>query len=297
MKFDKGFISPYFITDQKRQVCEYENPLVLLHQKKISNMQDLVPVLEQVLQQGKPLIIVAEDIDGEALAALVINRLRAGVKVCAIKAPGFGDNRKANLEDIAIVTGGQVISEDAGMSLKDAANPGVMGTMSKITITKEDTLMLEGAGSESMVESRCEQIREAIEASTSTYEKDKLKERLAKLSSGVAVLKVGGNSEVAVNEKKDRITDALNATRAAIEEGVVPGGGFALLYATKGLADFKVTNSDQQVGVDIVKRALQIPCKTIIKNAGGEGSVIAGKLLEQDDTNQGYDSAKMNIKI
>lgn len=290
MKFDRGFISPYFITDQKRQVCEYENAYILMYEKKISNMQDLVPVLEMVLQQGRPLVIIAEDVDSEAMSALVINRLRAGIKVCAVKAPGFGDMRKANLQDMAIVTGGQVITDDAGMSLKDAVNPGVLGMVAKITITKESTLLLEGSGEAANLTDRCEQIRDAIEASTSSYEKDKLKERLAKLSSGVAVIKVGGGSEVIVNEKKDRITDALNATRAAVEEGVVPGGGCALLYASKCLVDLQVKNEDQRVGVEIVKKACMVPAKSIVQNAGGEGSVIAGKLLEANDFNMGYDS-------
>jgi len=292
MKFDRGFISPYFITDQKKQVCEYENPLVLLHEKKISNMQDLVPVLEMVVQAGRPLMIIAEDVDSEALATLVINRLRAGVKVVAVKAPGFGDNRKANLLDIAIMTGGTVISEDAGMTLKDAVTPGVLGRVAKATISKENTLLLEGAGEQEQLAQRCEQIRDGIESSSSTYEKDKLKERLAKLSSGVAVIKVGGSSEVVVNEKKDRITDALNATRAAVEEGVVPGGGCALLYASKILQDFVVSNQDQKVGVEIVRKALLVPAKTIVQNAGEEGSVVVGKLLEQSNVNWGYDSAK-----
>lgn len=296
MKFDRGFISPYFVTDQKKQVCEYENCLVLLHEKKISNMQDLVPVLEMVLQQGRPLMIVAEDIDGEALATLVINRLRAGVKVVAVKAPGFGDNRKANLQDIAIMTGGTVISEDAGLSLKDAATEGILGRVAKATISKESTLLLEGNGTADSVLDRCESIRDAIESTTSNYEKDKLKERLAKLSSGVAVIKVGGSSEVVVNEKKDRITDALNATRAAVEEGVVPGGGFALLYASKILTDFQVANQDQKVGVEIVRKALQVPAKTIIRNGGNEGSVVTGKLLEQDNENWGFDSATAEYK-
>lgn len=290
LKFDRGFISPYFVTDQKRQVCEYENPVVLLHEKKISNMQELVPVLEMVLQGGRPLVIIAEDVDSEALAALVINRLRAGVKVVAVKAPGFGDMRKANLQDLAIVTGGQVISEDTGMSLKDAVNPGVLGRVGKCTITKESSLFLEGGGESEKVADRCEQIRDAIDNSTSSYEKDKLKERLAKLSSGVAVIKVGGSSEVAVNEKKDRITDSLNATRAAVEEGVVPGGGCALMYSSKILRNFQAQNEDQQVGVSIVEKALQVPARTIVRNAGGEGSVVVGKLLEQEDLNLGYDS-------
>merc|ERR1719330_1382307 len=296
MKFDRGFISPYFVTDQKKQVCEYEQCSVLLFEKKISNMQDLVPVLEQTLQSGRPLMIVAEDIDGEALATLVINRLRAGVKVVAVKAPGFGDNRKANLQDIAIMTGGTVITEDAGLTLKDAVNPGIMGKVAKATISKESTLLLEGLGTKEAVDDRCESIRDLIENVTSNYEKDKLKERLAKLSAGVAVIKVGGSSEVVVNEKKDRITDALNATRAAVEEGVVPGGGCALLYASKIIEDLPVTNQDQKVGVEIVRKALQTPARTIVRNAGEEGSVVAGKLLEQGNTNYGFDSATGEFK-
>lgn len=290
LKFDRGFISPYFITDQKKSECVYEQPFVLLHEKKISNLQDIVPVLEFVLQAGRSLIIVAEDVDGEALAALVINRLRAGIKVCAVKAPGFGDMRKNNLKDIAIVCGGQVISEDAGMSLKDAVNPGVMGVVGKCVISKNDTLFLEGAGNSEDVGERCDQIREAIEISTSSYEKDKLKERLAKLSSGVAVIKVGGGSEVEVNEKKDRITDSLNATRAAVEEGVVTGGGFALMYASEILKGMTGKNDDQTVGIDIIRRAIQVPAKTIVRNAGGEGSVVVGKLLEGGDICMGFDS-------
>jgi len=242
------------------------------------------------------LMIVAEDIDGEALATLVINRLRAGVKVVAVKAPGFGDNRKANMQDIAIMTGGTVINEDLGLSLKDAVNPGILGYVAKATISKEHTILLEGRGTDDDVADRCEQIRDAIENTTSNYEKEKLKERLAKLSSGIAVIKVGGSSEVVVNEKKDRITDALNATRAAVEEGVVAGGGCALLYASKIIKDLPVQNDDQKVGVQIVERALQFPAKTIIRNAGDEGSVVTGKLLEQSNTNYGYDSATGEYK-
>jgi len=291
MKFDRGFISPYFITDQKKQVCEYENPYVVIHEKKITNMQDIVPVLEFVHQHGRPLLIVAEDIEGEALATLVINRLRGGVKVVAVKAPGFGDNRKANLQDIAIMTGGTVITEDAGLTLKDASDPQLLGQVQKATVSKENTLLLEGKGDHEKLLERCEQIRDSIEQSTSSYEKDKLKERLAKLSNGIAVIKVGGSSEVVVNEKKDRITDALNATRAAVEEGVVPGGGFALLYASKILSDLPVGNNDQKTGVDIVSRSMEVPAKTIIHNAGEEGAVMIGKCLEQNDINYGYDAA------
>merc|ERR1719330_1453886 len=265
MKFDRGFISPYFVTDQKKQICEYEHINVLLFEKKISNMQDLVPVLEQTLQSGRPLMVCAEDIDGEALATLVINRLRAGVKVVAVKAPGFGDNRKANLQDIAIMTGGTVISEDAGLTLKDAVNPGVMGRVAKATISKESTLLLEGLGTKEAIDERCESIRDLIETVTSNY-------------------------------KKDRITDALNATRAAVEEGVVPGGGCALLYASKSLETLKVKNEDQLVGVKIVEKALQMPARTIVRNAGEEGSVVAGKLLEQSNANFGCDSAVGEFK-
>jgi len=291
MKFDRGFISPYFITDQKKQVCEYENPFVVIHEKKISNMQDIVPVLEFVHQQGRPLLVIAEDIEGEALATLVINRLRGGVKVVAVKAPGFGDNRKANLQDIAIMTGGTVITEDAGLTLKDAADLHLLGQVQKATVSKESSVLLEGKGDHVKLVERCEQIRDAIEQTTSSYEKDKLKERLAKLSSGVAVIKVGGSSEVVVNEKKDRITDALNATRAAVEEGIVPGGGFALLYASRILTELSAANSDQKMGVDIVRRAIQVPAKTIIRNAGEEGAVMIGKCLEQDNVNYGFDAA------
>jgi len=291
MKFDRGFISPYFITDQKKQVCEYENPYILIHEKKISNMQDIVPVLEFVHQQGRPLLFVAEDIEGEALATLVINRLRGGVKVVAVKAPGFGDNRKANLQDIAIMTGGTVITEDAGISLKETADPQLLGQVQKATVSKENTVLLEGRGDHEKVLERCETIRDAIEQTTSSYEKDKLKERLAKLSNGIAVIKVGGSSEIVVNEKKDRITDALNATRAAVEEGVVPGGGYALLYASKILVDLSVNNPDQEMGVNIVRKAMEAPAKSIIRNAGEEGAVMIGKCLEQDDTNYGFDAA------
>merc|ERR1719473_906431 len=291
MKFDRGFISPYFITDQKKQVCEYENPYVVIHEKKITNMQDIVPVLEFVHQHGRPLLIVAEDIEGEALATLVINRLRGGVKVVAVKAPGFGDNRKANLQDIAIMTGGTVITEDAGLTLKDSADLHLLGQVQKATVSKENTVLLEGKGDHIKLVERCEQIRDAIDQTTSSYEKDKLKERLAKLSSGVAVIKVGGSSEVVVNEKKDRITDALNATRAAVEEGIVPGGGCALLYASKIIKDLPVNNQDQKVGVEIVRKAIEVPAKTIICNAGEEGAVMIGKCLEQNDINYGYDAA------
>jgi len=254
-------------------------------------MQDIVPVLEFVHQQGRPLSIIAEDIEGEALATLVINRLRGGVKVVAVKAPGFGDNRKANLQDIAIMTGGTVITEDAGLTLKDAADLHLLGQVQKATVSKESSVLLEGKGDHVKLVERCEQIRDAIEQTTSSYEKDKLKERLAKLSSGVAVIKVGGSSEVVVNEKKDRITDALNATRAAVEEGIVPGGGFALLYASRILTEISASNSDQKMGVDIVRKAIQVPAKTIIRNAGEEGAVMIGKCLEQDNVNYGFDAA------
>lgn len=291
MKLDRGYISPYFITNQKNQKCELDDPLILIHEKKISSINAVVKVLELALKRQRPLLIVAEDVDSEALATLILNKLRAGIKVCAIKAPGFGENRKANLQDLAVLTGGQVITEELGMNL-DNVELDMFGSCKKITISKDDTVVLDGAGEKKSIEERCEQIRSSIELSTSDYDKEKFQERLAKLSGGVAVLKIGGASETEVGEKKDRVTDALNATKAAVEEGIVPGGGVALLYAAKELEKLPTSNFDQKIGVQIIQNALKMPVHTIATNAGVEGAVVVGKLLEQDDPDLGYDAAK-----
>merc|ERR1719336_712236 len=291
MKFDRGFISPYFITDAAKQAVEFDNPLVLIHEKKLSTIQPLIPILEQCLASQRPLLIIAEDVDGECLATLILNKLRAGTKVCAVKAPGFGDNRKNSMQDIAILTGATVVSEDTGVKLEELKIAD-LGSAGKCKITKDDTLFLNGRGDRAAVDERCNTIKTQMDATESTYEKEKLSERLAKLSGGVAVIKVGGVSEVEVNEKKDRITDALNATRAAVEEGTVPGGGAALLYSSLILNNLKAPNQDQQYGVNIVKQAVAVPAKTIVQNAGLEGAVICGKLLEDGEPNatRGYDS-------
>ncbi|PHT38535.1 Chaperonin CPN60-2, mitochondrial [Capsicum baccatum] len=292
MKLDRGYISPYFITNQKNQKCELEDPLILIHEKKISSVNAVVRALELALKRQKPLLIVAEDVDSEALATLILNKLRAGIKVCAIKAPGFGENRKANLQDLAILTGGQVVTEELGLSIENVEFE-MLGTCKKVTISKDDTVILDGAGEKKSIEERCEQIRSAIESSTSDYDKEKLQERLAKISGGVAVLKIGGASETEVGEKKDRVTDALNATKAAVEEGIVAGGGVALLYAARELDNLKTANFDQQIGVQIIQNALKTPVHTIASNAGVEGAVVVGKLLEQEDNlDLGYDAAK-----
>merc|ERR1719201_1351740 len=267
MKFDRGYISPYFATSPKTQKAEFENPYILLVEKKVSTLQALLPLLEQVVKVQKPLVIIAEDVDGEALATLVVNKLRGGVNVASIKAPGFGDNRKATLQDMAVLTGGQVISEDIGLNLEDATEEH-LGLCKKVTVSKDDTIILGGSGGTGAVEERCEVLRDAIADTSSEYEKEKLQERLAKLSGGIAVIKVGGATETEVSEKKDRVTDALNATRAAVEEGIVAGGGTALLYATRALQDVKTANFDQKVGVDIMANALTVPCNTIASNAG-----------------------------
>lgn len=292
MKFDRGYISPYFITDNKTQKCELDDPLILLYEKKISSLQSILPLLEQVVRDQRPLVIMAEDVESEALATLVVNKLRGGVKVVAVKAPGFGENRKANLQDIAILTGGQVISEDVGLKLENVELD-MLGTCKKITISKDDSLILGGSGSRESIEERCSLLRESIASTTSDYEKEKMQERLAKLSGGIAVIKIGGSSEVEVGEKKDRVTDALNATRAAVEEGIVPGGGVALLYASRNLSQLAASmeNIDQKTGVEIVMRALRIPCKTIADNAGAEGQVVVGKLLESSDVKLGFNAA------
>ncbi|OWM62803.1 chaperonin CPN60-2, mitochondrial-like [Punica granatum] len=291
MEFDRGYISPYFITNQKNQKCELENPLVLIHEKKISNFDAIVKVLELALQSQRPLLILAEDVDSDALATLIINKIRAGIKLCAVKAPGFGENRKANMKDLAILTGGEVITEELGLNL-EKVSPQMLGSCKKVTISKDNTVILDGAGDKKAIEERCDQLRSAMELSTSDYDKEKLQGRLAKLSGGVAVLKIGGASEAEVGEKKDRVNDALNATKAAVEEGIVPGGGVALLYASKELHKLQTANFDQKIGVQIIQNALKMPAYTIASNAGVEGSVVVGKLLEQDDPDLGYDAAK-----
>ncbi|XP_059660226.1 chaperonin CPN60-2, mitochondrial-like [Cornus florida] len=291
MELDKGYISPYFITNPKTQKCELEDPLILIHEKKISSVNAVVKILELALKKQRPLLIVAEDVESEALATLILNKLRAGIKVCAIKAPGYGENRKANLQDLAILTGGEVITDELGLNL-DKVGVEMLGSCKKVTVSKDDTVILDGAGSKKDIEERIDQIRSLIELSTSDYDKEKLRERLAKISGGVAVLKIGGASETEVSEKKDRVTDALNATKAAVEEGIVPGGGVALLYASKGLTILQTANFDQKIGVQIIQNALKAPVHTIASNAGVEGAVVVGKLLEQDDPDLGYDAAK-----
>ena len=292
MQFDRGYTSPYFVTNAEKMTCDMENPLILIHEKKLSGLQPLLPVLEAVVQSNRPLIIIAEDIEGEALATLVVNKLRGGLKVAAVKAPGFGDRRKAMLEDIAILTGGQVISEDLGIKLENVGLD-MLGRAKKVVITKEDTTIVEGSGKKADIQARCGQIRAQIEETTSDYDREKLQERLAKLAGGVAVIKVGGATEIEVKERKDRVDDALHATRAAVEEGVVAGGGAALLYAVRALEKVKVGNDDQKVGVEIVRRALQAPVRQIAENAGTDGAVVAGKLLESKDTNFGFDAQSM----
>jgi len=289
MQFDRGYTSPYFVTNAEKMTCEMENPYILIHEKKLSGLQPMLPVLEQIVQSSRPLLIIAEDIEGEALATLVVNKLRGGMKVAAVKAPGFGDRRKAMLEDIAILTNGQVISEDLGIKLENVTID-MMGTAKKISITKEETTVVEGAGKKKDIMGRCNQIRAQIEETSSDYDREKLQERLAKLAGGVAVIRVGGASEVEVKERKDRVDDALHATRAAVEEGVVPGGGAALLFTGKNLGKIEVDNDDQRVGTEIVRRALQTPCRQIAENAGVDGAVVAGKMIEQKDKNYGFDA-------
>ena len=289
MQFDRGYLSPYFVTNPEKMNCEFDNPFILLFDKKISNLQALLPILEPIAQNGRSLVIIAEDIEGEALATLVVNRIRGGLKVCAVKAPGFGDRRKAMLQDIATLTGGQVISEDLGMKLENVTLD-MLGTAKRVEITKDDTTIIDGAGNKDDIAGRVAQIRKEIEQTTSDYDREKLQERLGKLSGGVAVIKVGGASEVEVKERKDRIDDALHATRAAVREGIVAGGGAALLYATKALENVKTANQDQNVGIDIIRKALQAPLRQIAENAGVDGAVVAGKLLESKDTNFGYNA-------
>ena len=291
MQFDRGYLSPYFVTNAEKMMAELENPYILIHEKKLSGLQAMLPVLEAVVQSGRPLLIVAEDVEGEALATLVVNKLRGGLKVAAVKAPGFGDRRKAMLEDIAILTGGQVISEDLGIKLENVTLD-MLGQAKKVRIEKENTTIIDGAGKKADIEGRCTQIRQQIEETTSDYDREKLQERLAKLAGGVAVIRVGGATEVEVKERKDRVDDAMHATRAAVEEGVVAGGGVALLYATKALDKLTPSNDDQKVGIDIVRKALQAPVRQIAENSGTDGSIVVGKLLESKDTNYGYDAQK-----
>ena len=289
MQFDRGYLSPYFITNAEKMTCDLENPYILLHEKKLSSLQPLLPVLESVVQSGRPLLIISEEVEGEALATLVVNKLRGGLKVAAVKAPGFGDRRKAMLEDIGTLTSGQVISEELGIKL-ESVTLDMLGTAKKVSIDKENTTIVGGAGKKKDIEARCTQIRSQIEDTTSDYDREKLQERLAKLAGGVAVIRVGGATEVEVKERKDRVDDAMHATRAAVEEGIVPGGGTALLYATRVLAKLKPVNDDQRMGVDIVRRALQAPLRQIVENSGQDGAVVAGKLLDQKDDDFGYDA-------
>jgi len=291
MQFDRGYLSPYFITNADKMLTELDNPHFLIHEKKLSGLQSFLPILETVVQSGRPLMIIAEDIEGEALATLVVNKLRGGLKVAAVKAPGFGDRRKAMLEDIAILTGGQVISEDLGVKLENVTMD-MLGSAKKVEITKEDTTIVGGAGQKKEIAGRCNQIRAQIDDTTSDYDKEKLQERLAKLAGGVAVIKVGAATEVEVKERKELVEDGLNSTRAAVEEGIVAGGGAALLYSAKALAKVTPENDDQKVGIDIVRRALQQPLRQIVENAGVDGAVVAGKLVDGKDAKRGYDAQR-----
>ncbi|MFK0332883.1 chaperonin GroEL [Rhizobium sp. 2MFCol3.1] len=289
MQFDRGYLSPYFVTNQDKMRVELEDPYILIHEKKLSNLQAMLPVLEAVVQSGKPLLIIAEDVEGEALATLVVNKLRGGLKIAAVKAPGFGDRRKAMLEDIAILTGGTVISEDLGIKL-ESVTLNMLGRAKKVAIEKENTTIIDGIGSKAEIDGRVAQIRAQIEETTSDYDREKLQERLAKLAGGVAVIRVGGSTEIEVKEKKDRVDDALHATRAAVEEGILPGGGVALLRAVKSLDNLATPNQDQKVGIDIVRRAIEAPVRQIAENAGAEGSVIVGKLREKTDFSFGWNA-------
>src|SRR5437667_5627046 len=289
MQFDRGYLSPYFVTNAEKMICELEKPYILLFEKKLSGLQVILPLLEAVVQSGNPLLIVAEDIEGEALATLVVNKLRGGLKVAAVKAPGFGDRRKAMLDDLAVLSGGQVISEDLGIKL-ESVTLDMLGTAKKVRIDKDSTTIIDGAGKKAEIEGRCTQLRAQIDETTSDYDKEKLQERLAKLAGGVAIIRVGGATEVEVKERKDRVDDAMHATRAAVEEGVVAGGGVTLLYASQRLDALNPENNDQKVGIDIIRRALQAPARQIFENAGAEGSIIVGKLLDKNKANQGFDA-------
>ena len=290
MRFDRGYLSPYFITNPEKMSVELIDPYILIHEKKLANLQAMLPILEAVVQSGRPLLIIAEDIEGEALATLVVNKLRGGLKVAAVKAPGFGDRRKAMLEDIAILTAGEMISEDLGIKLENVT-VAMLGTAKRVTIDKDNTTIIDGAGTKEGVDGRTAAIRQQIETTTSDYDKEKLQERLAKLAGGVAVIKVGGATEVEVKERKDRVDDALHATRAAVEEGIVPGGGTALLYATKALDGLKGANDDQTRGIDIIRKAIEAPLRQIAQNAGVDGAVVAGNLLREGDVTQGFNAA------
>ncbi len=290
MQFDRGYLSPYFITNAEKMTVELDNPYILIHEKKLSNLQAMLPILEAVVQSGRPLLIIAEDIEGEALATLVVNKLRGGLKIAAVKAPGFGDRRKAMLQDVAILTKGEMISEDLGIKL-ETVTLDMLGQAKRVSIDKDNTTIVDGAGDADTIKGRVEQIRAQIETTSSDYDKEKLQERLAKLSGGVAVIKVGGASEIEVKERKDRVDDALHATRAAVEEGIVPGGGTALLYATKAIEGLKGENDDQTRGVDIVRKALYAPLRQIAQNAGHDGAVVSGRLLDGGDSNMGFNAA------
>ncbi|WFL77804.1 chaperonin GroEL [Altererythrobacter arenosus] len=290
MQFDRGYLSPYFVTDAEKLRVELEDPYILIHEKKLSNLQALIPLLEKVVQSNRPLLIIAEDVEGEALATLVVNRLRGGLKVAAVKAPGFGDRRKAMLQDIGILTAGEVVSEELGTKLENVTI-GMLGRAKKVIIDKDNTTIVDGAGEKSEIEARVSQIRAQIESTTSDYDREKLQERVAKLAGGVAVIRVGGATEIEVKERKDRVDDALHATRAAVEEGILPGGGIALLRALKSLEGLKAANDDQQSGIDIVRRALRAPARQIAENAGEDGAYIVGKLLEGEDYNHGFNAA------
>jgi chaperonin GroEL len=295
MQFDRGYLSPYFITNAEKMVAELEDPYILLHEKKLSSLQSLLPILEAVVQSARPLLIVAEDIEGEALATLVVNKLRGGLKVAAVKAPGFGDRRKAMLEDIATLTGGQVISEDLGIKLENVTLD-MLGRAKRVLIDKENTTIIDGAGKKEDILARTGQIKAQIEETTSDYDREKLQERLAKLAGGVAIIRVGGGTEVEVKERKDRVDDAMHATKAAVEEGIVPGGGVALLFASKVLAGLNPVNSDQKVGIEIVRKAIQSPVRQIAENSGVEGSIVVGKLNDKGDPNFGFDAQSGEYK-
>jgi len=295
MQFDRGYVSPYFITNAEKMVADLDQPYILIHEKKLSGLQPMLPLLESIVQSGRPLLIIAEDVEGEALATLVVNKLRGGLKVAAVKAPGFGDRRKAMLEDIAILTGGQVISEDLGIKLENVTLA-MLGKAKKILIEKENTTIVEGAGKKADIVGRCNQIRAQVEETTSDYDREKLQERLAKLAGGVAVIRVGGSTEVEVKERKDRVDDALHATRAAVEEGIVPGGGVPLARASLILSKLKADNDDQRFGIEIVRKAVQTPLRQIAENAGEDGAVIAGKVLDRDEYNWGFDAQSGEFK-